>query len=182
LDKKAAQTAHNRIVCAAPAVAGLASVRLGRYAPTPHSSTFLLNVMSSSIVKYKLLSNRGSETHGYRIGGNINWNSSYKKGIKGRTNTVLPLGNFTYSGSLYHSSSTGNHHMFYSLNWTCICYHGYIRPYNVRVNNNSYSDGHNRDSILALISVYPWFYLLSVYIYKTAFADNTYIALFLLRF
>jgi hypothetical protein len=37
-----AATSHNRTVYAAPAVAGLASVRLGRCAPTPHSSTFLL--------------------------------------------------------------------------------------------------------------------------------------------
>jgi hypothetical protein len=34
-------TAHSRIVYAAPAVAGLASVRLGRYAPTPHSTHIL---------------------------------------------------------------------------------------------------------------------------------------------
>jgi hypothetical protein len=34
-----AQTAHNRTVYAAGAVAPLASIRLGRYAPTAHSGT-----------------------------------------------------------------------------------------------------------------------------------------------
>jgi hypothetical protein len=37
---KSKKTAHNRIVYATPTVVGLASVRIGRCALTPHSSTF----------------------------------------------------------------------------------------------------------------------------------------------